>query len=104
MKKECYRWKGPEKGNYSGQTAAWGLKNVDRWIAELKPEVALIMFGTNDIRRGTHRGAREEPPRADPEVPGQRRRRDPQHDPADAWYSTKRYSKRSSSNARWPPT
>ena len=53
MKKECYRWKGPDKGNYSGQTAAWGLKNVDRWIATLKPEAALIMFGTNDIRRGT---------------------------------------------------
>jgi len=53
MKKECYRWKGPDKGNYSGQTAAWGLKNVDAWIATLKPEVALIMFGTNDIRRGS---------------------------------------------------
>ncbi len=53
MKKECYRWKGPEKGNYSGQTAAWGLKNVDNWMTTLKPETALIMFGTNDIRRGT---------------------------------------------------
>ena len=53
MKKDCYRWKGPDKGNYSGQTAIWGLKNVDDWIATLKPEVALIMFGTNDIRRGT---------------------------------------------------
>jgi len=53
MKKECYRWKGPDKGNYSGQTAGWGLKNADRWIGTLKPEVALIMFGTNDIRRGS---------------------------------------------------
>ena len=53
MRKECYRWKGGEKGNYSGQTASWGLKNVDHWITSLKPEVALIMFGTNDIRRGT---------------------------------------------------
>lgn len=53
IKKECYRWKGPDKGNYSGQTAAWGTENVDRWNAELKPEVVLIMFGTNDIRRGT---------------------------------------------------
>ncbi|MFO7904857.1 MAG: GDSL-type esterase/lipase family protein [Planctomycetota bacterium] len=51
MREECYRWKGPEKGNYSGQTAAWGLKNADKWIATLEPEVALIMFGTNDIRR-----------------------------------------------------
>ena len=53
MVKECYRWKGGEKGNYSGQTASWGLKNVDEWIAALKPEIAVIMFGTNDIRRGT---------------------------------------------------
>jgi len=53
MRKECYRWKGPDKGNYSGQTAAWGVKNVDNWIATLEPEVALIMFGTNDIRRGS---------------------------------------------------
>jgi hypothetical protein len=53
LKDECFRWKGPEKGNYSGQTAAWGLKNVDSWLSELKPEVALIMFGTNDIRRGS---------------------------------------------------
>lgn len=53
INKDCYRWKGPEKGNYSGQTAAWGLKNIDGWLATLKPEVALIMFGTNDIRRGT---------------------------------------------------
>lgn len=53
MREECYRWKGGEKGNYSGQTATWGLKNVDSWIASLKPEVALIMFGTNDIRRGS---------------------------------------------------
>lgn len=53
MKKECYRWKGPDKGNYSGQTASWGLKNAGNWIAALKPEVALIMFGTNDIRRGS---------------------------------------------------
>lgn len=53
MKEECYRWKGGDKGNYSGQTAAWALRNVDNWIATLKPEVALIMFGTNDIRRGS---------------------------------------------------
>ncbi|MCG3180390.1 MAG: hypothetical protein BIFFINMI_02750 [Phycisphaerae bacterium] len=51
MKRECYRWKGPDKGNQGGQTAGWGLKNVDRWIAALKPEVAVVMFGSNDIRR-----------------------------------------------------
>ena len=51
MKKECYRWKGANKGNYSGQVASWGVKNADKWIDTLKPEVALIMFGSNDIRR-----------------------------------------------------
>jgi lysophospholipase L1-like esterase len=53
MKTECYRWKGTDKGNYSGQTASWGRQHIDRWIADLRPEVALIMFGTNDIRRGS---------------------------------------------------
>ena len=53
MKKDCYRWKGGEKGNYSGQTASWGRENADKWTDSLKPEVALIMFGTNDIRRGS---------------------------------------------------
>jgi hypothetical protein len=53
MKKDCYRWKGEDKGNYSGQTASWGLANADGWIAALKPEAAVIMFGTNDIRRGS---------------------------------------------------
>jgi len=53
MKTDCYRWKGPDKGNYSGQTASWALKNIDQWTASLKPEVAVIMFGTNDIRRGS---------------------------------------------------
>ncbi|MHC4938991.1 MAG: GDSL-type esterase/lipase family protein [Planctomycetota bacterium] len=52
MKKDCYQWKGADKGNYSGQTAAWGLKNINRWIRDLQPEVAVVMFGTNDIRDG----------------------------------------------------
>ncbi len=53
MKEECFRWKGPDKGNDSGKTAAWGAQNIDRWITELQPEIALIMFGSNDIRYGT---------------------------------------------------
>ena len=53
IQEECYRWKGGEKGNYSGQTAAWGAKNVEAWSDALKPEVAFVMFGTNDIRRGS---------------------------------------------------
>ncbi len=50
---ECYRWKGVEKGNDSGKTAAWALEHIDGWVDSLKPEAAVIMFGTNDIRRGT---------------------------------------------------
>jgi hypothetical protein len=53
MRKECYRWKGVDRGNMSGKTAAWALKQVDGWLTELKPEVAIVMFGTNDIRRGS---------------------------------------------------
>lgn len=53
IKTECYRWKGSDKGNQGGQTAGWALQHIDRWIETLKPEVAIIMFGTNDIRRGS---------------------------------------------------
>lgn len=53
MQPECYRWKGSEYGNDGGQTAAWAVEHVDDWIQKLKPEAAVIMFGTNDIRRGS---------------------------------------------------
>ncbi|MDV6033255.1 MAG: SGNH/GDSL hydrolase family protein [Phycisphaera sp. RhM] len=53
IKSDCYRWKGPDKGNQGGQTAGWALTHIDQWIETLKPEVALIMFGTNDVRRGS---------------------------------------------------
>lgn len=53
IRTECYRWKGGDNGNYSGQTASWGSRNVERWIDELRPEIAVVMFGTNDIRRGS---------------------------------------------------
>lgn len=51
MNTECYRWKGPERGNQGGQTAAWARPRLDRWVETLHPEVAVVMFGTNDIRR-----------------------------------------------------
>ncbi len=53
MQPECFRWKGTDRGNFSGETASWGLENVDEWLSQLKPEVALVMFGSNDIRRGS---------------------------------------------------
>lgn len=52
MKKECWRqWKGARYGNQSGQVASWAEKNVDTWLQTLKPEVAVLMFGTNDLTR-----------------------------------------------------
>lgn len=47
---ECWReWKGTEFGSEGGQTTLWAEANVDEWLRRLDPEVALIMFGTNDL-------------------------------------------------------
>jgi lysophospholipase L1-like esterase len=50
MKPDCWaKWKGPGYGSNGSMTIRWADENVDRWLAKLNPEVALIMFGTNDI-------------------------------------------------------
>lgn len=50
MRPECWRdWKGPRFGNEGGQTIRWAREHVDEWLKSLDPEVALIMFGTNDL-------------------------------------------------------
>lgn len=49
MKKECWDQKGAKFGNQGGQTIRWARRNIDRWLKDLDPEVALIMFGTNDL-------------------------------------------------------
>ncbi len=50
LRPECWReWKGPEFGSDGGKTAAWACEHIDAWLAKLNPEVALIMFGTNDL-------------------------------------------------------
>ena len=50
LKKDCWRdWKGPAFGNEGRMTIRWAHENIDRWLARLNPEVALIMFGTNDL-------------------------------------------------------
>ncbi len=50
QKPECWnRWKGPEYGNNGSMTIRWAHENVGKWLAKLNPEVALIMFGTNDL-------------------------------------------------------
>ena len=48
--KECWRdWKGAEYGNTGMMTIRWAFDNIDKWLEKLNPEVALIMFGTNDL-------------------------------------------------------
>lgn len=50
MKPECWSgWKGPEYGNQGTMTIRWAHENVGKWLEKLNPEVALIMFGTNDL-------------------------------------------------------
>ena len=50
LKKECWRdWKGPQFGNEGRMTIRWAHKNIDGWLERLNPEVALIMFGSNDL-------------------------------------------------------
>ena len=45
--------KGPEHCNFSGWTAADGLSKIKDVIAAEKPEIAVIMYGTNDVKKGT---------------------------------------------------
>lgn len=50
LKKECWRqWKGGEFGNEGMRTIRWAHDNIGDWLTRLNPEVALIMFGTNDL-------------------------------------------------------
>src|SRR5262245_30925141 len=47
---ECWSdWRGPEFGNEGRMTIRWAHENVDKWLAKLKPEAAVIMFGSNDL-------------------------------------------------------
>lgn len=50
LRPECWRdWRGPDYGNDGGQTAAWADENAAQWLRKLKPEVVVILFGTNDL-------------------------------------------------------
>jgi len=44
--------KGPEHGNYSGWTAGQGREKIAAVLAAEKPELAVIMYGTNEITKG----------------------------------------------------
>ena len=50
MKDKCWAgWKGGGFGNTGMMTIRWAHQNVDAWLKTMKPEVVLIMFGTNDL-------------------------------------------------------
>src|SRR5262245_22173753 len=50
MKEECWRkWRGPAYGNEGRMTVRWAHDNVEKWLKKLNPEVAVILFGTNDL-------------------------------------------------------
>jgi lysophospholipase L1-like esterase len=50
LRPECWaRWKGPEYGNNGSMTIRWANENIDRWLKQLNPEAALVLFGTNDL-------------------------------------------------------
>ena len=42
-------WKGPEWGNTGMMKSDWLLNNIDAWQKKMNPEVAVILFGTNDL-------------------------------------------------------
>lgn len=60
MIEDCWDRKGPENGNQGGKTIRWADQNLSRWLMRLNPEVAIVMFGTNDLNSvpGTEYGKR----------------------------------------------
>jgi len=50
IKPDCWgQWKGPKFGNDGSMTIRWAHENIGRWLADLNPELAVIMFGSNDV-------------------------------------------------------
>jgi lysophospholipase L1-like esterase len=41
--------RGAKYGNEGGMTIRWADENVTKWLKDHNPEVAVIMFGTNDL-------------------------------------------------------
>lgn len=52
-----FRDKGKEHGNFSGWTVDRLVATVDQQLAAKRPEVALIMIGTNDVKGGSLPGS-----------------------------------------------
>jgi len=50
LKPECWnQWKGGEFGSQGSMTIRWAHSNVDAWLKKLNPEVAVLLFGSNDV-------------------------------------------------------
>ena len=50
LRPECWsEWRGPEFGNQGQMTIRWADENLDGWLKKLNPEVAVILFGSNDL-------------------------------------------------------
>jgi lysophospholipase L1-like esterase len=50
MKPECWAaWKGAEYGSTGSMTVRWPHEHVAKWLKDHNPEVAVILFGTNDL-------------------------------------------------------
>jgi lysophospholipase L1-like esterase len=50
MKPECWtKWRGPKYGSNGSMTIRWAHENIATWLKDHNPEVAVIMFGTNDL-------------------------------------------------------
>jgi lysophospholipase L1-like esterase len=50
LKPECWdKWRGPKYGNNGSMTIRWAHDNVAKWLKDHNPEVAVILFGTNDL-------------------------------------------------------
>jgi hypothetical protein len=50
MNPDCWaKWRGPKFGNNGSMTIRWAHDNVDQWLKTHNPEVAVIMFGSNDV-------------------------------------------------------
>ena len=52
LKPECLNQKGPSFGNQGSMTIQWARDNISNWLNTLNPEVAVIMFGSNDVAQG----------------------------------------------------
>jgi lysophospholipase L1-like esterase len=50
LRPECWaQWKGDKFGNTGSMTIRWAHDNIGQWLKDHNPEVAVIMFGTNDL-------------------------------------------------------